>query len=305
MQGYDQFFKQARKASAQGQGARPQSARAQSTRVAQSGRKPRFTMSSAPETSPELKMKKILAAKMNEKKKLRASRRRPVPKGPLAAVVLGAVFATAGLLNPEAMDWVVEHVEIGVYGQAQAADTEKKGDQAEKQEGLGEKAADAKSADAAKAAAADGGTNGATKAEGVPDTRGWTQEELSFFNKLGERKRELDLREAELNKLEEELQKQRIELDEKIKQLEGTREQIAKTLKTRVDNDQAKVSKLVEVYSGMKPAQAAKVIETINEDLAVQVLDRMKKKSAANILNVMNADKAQRLSEMLAGYKRN
>jgi flagellar motility protein MotE (MotC chaperone) len=54
----------------------------------------------------------------------------------------------------------------------------------------------------------------------------------------------------------------------------------------------------------MKPQQAAKVFETIDEDLAVEVLTKMKKKSAADILNLLKADRAQSLSEKYAGYKR-
>jgi flagellar motility protein MotE (MotC chaperone) len=208
------------------------------------------------------------------------------------AVAVGLGFAASAILMPESLDWVMNHVEIGLYGEAVAAT-----DSGTAKE---EKAAAGTAKSPEKAA----GEKDVAKAGSMSDTRGWSQEELSFFNKLGERKRELDLREAELNKLEEELQKQRVELGEKLNQLEAMRSQIAQTLKSRVDNDQQKVSKLVEVYSGMKPSQAAKVMETINEELAVQVLDRMKKKSAADILNVMNADKAQRLSETLAGYKK-
>jgi flagellar motility protein MotE (MotC chaperone) len=54
----------------------------------------------------------------------------------------------------------------------------------------------------------------------------------------------------------------------------------------------------------MKPPQAAKIFETIDEDLAVQILGRMKKKSAADILNLMKPEKAQMFTENFAGYKR-
>ena len=134
--------------------------------------------------------------------------------------------------------------------------------------------------------------------------KSWSTDELSFFNKLNDRKKELDLREAELAKLEEELQKQKAELDDKIKQLETMRGDISKTLKTRVAVDQEKVEKLVQFYSTMKPPQAAKVIESLNEDLAVEVMDKMKKKNAAEIMNALDAKKARRLSELLTGYER-
>jgi flagellar motility protein MotE (MotC chaperone) len=104
--------------------------------------------------------------------------------------------------------------------------------------------------------------------------------------------------------LEAELQKRQGELEKKIRQLETMRDEISKTLKNRVTLDKEKVGKLVDFYSSMKPSAAAKVIETVNEDLAVEVLDHMKKKNAAEILDLMNPKKARRLSELLTGYER-
>lgn len=276
-QGYDKFFKQARKA-------------------AGVDKAPRFQVKpSSTKTqlgSPEAQIKKAMQRRISEKKAQRARAKAPFPVGAFVTVGVGLAVAVIAFVYPQSYEWVMNHVEIGVYGQAHAAD---------------QKAAKpADSAAAAKPAEEKAAVNsGETKVAEMPDTRGWTPEETSFFNKLSERKRELDMREAELAKLDEELQKQRVELDEKLKQLEATRKEIAQTLRSRVDNDTEKVNKLVDVYSGMKPQQAAKVIETVDEDLAIQILDRMKKKSAAEILNVMDAKKAQRLSEMLAGYKGN
>ncbi len=54
----------------------------------------------------------------------------------------------------------------------------------------------------------------------------------------------------------------------------------------------------------MKPQQAAKVFESMDEDLAIEILGRMKKKPAAEILNLVKSEKAQVLSEKYAGYKR-
>lgn len=297
MQGYDDFFKKARKAK--------QSFPVSPTRT---------------NDRPEARLKSMVESRVKAKRAQAMRRRQRLPVGALLAVSTGLAIAGTGYFMPDSVDWLLQNIEVGAFGEASAsADKKAPGGDAE---GSGESATGKKSgkktessSDKEKAAdsSAHGeektaGTSDTTKvekaAEGMPDTHRWSQEEISFFNKLSERKRELDLREAELNKLEEELQRQKVELEERLKKLEAMRSQIAQTLKARVDNDQTKVTKLVEVYSGMKPQQAAKVLETINEDLAIQVLDQMKKKSAADILNVMDAKKAQRLSEMLAGYKR-
>lgn len=129
-------------------------------------------------------------------------------------------------------------------------------------------------------------------------------ENLSHFGKLNERKIELDHREKELNELESELHEQRKEIEVRIKKLEDVRSQIGKVLKERVEIDEEKVKKLVEVYSNMKPQNAAEIISSLNEDLAVEILGRMKKKNAAEILNLLKPEKAQVLTEKFAGYKR-
>ncbi|MCB0356395.1 MAG: hypothetical protein KDD40_05275 [Bdellovibrionales bacterium] len=133
--------------------------------------------------------------------------------------------------------------------------------------------------------------------------KNWTDEELSHLSKLNERKVELDKREKELAKLEEELHKQKLEIEGRIKKLEELRSKISGVLKEKVEVDTQKVDKLVAFYSSMKPSSAAKIIENLNEDLAVEVLSKMKKKSAAEIMNLLKSDKAQALSEKFAGYK--
>lgn len=137
-----------------------------------------------------------------------------------------------------------------------------------------------------------------------PEEKSAVADELSHFDKLKQRKEELDQREKELTELEEELQRQKVELDKRITQLEGMRNQIGQTLKERVDVDQEKVNKLVDLYSNMKPKQAADIIGSINEELAVEVLAKMKKKNAAEVMNLLPQDKARILSEKYTGYRR-
>lgn len=199
------------------------------------------------------------------------------------------------------LETTIGRVQIGIFGQAQAADVKSANAGAEAKAKASASANPAAMATTASADSAHSGGDQAPKKK--LDVRQWTEEELSFFEKLNERKEALDRREAELAKLEEELQRQKGELDQKIKKLEAMRAEISETLKERVVQDQEKVAKLVDVYSNMKPSQAAKVIENLNEDLAVAVLDRMKKKNAADILNMMSSEKAKALSEMLTGYR--
>lgn len=287
MSGYDQFFKEAQKARGKGKTIRRPTAPSKKT---------------AKVETPEDRIRAELALRMQNKKRALKSKRAKFPVG--AAITAVAVFAI-GLVGymrsdliEDAMDNVFGHVEIGFFGSAEASapkdDQKNQKKHAEAKPTASKEAAPAKTAEHAESA----------NTEFVAHQPKSAAEEAKYFGKLSERKKELDLREAELAKLEEELHKRKQELDEKLKQLEAMRGEISKTLKTRVATDHEKVDKLVQVYSTMKPAQASKIIETLDEDLAVEILDNMKKKSAAEILNMMDAKKARKLSELLTGYER-
>lgn len=255
--------------------------------------RPKFTMKKKPE-APKPAAKAMSSDERTEQR-LRAAvnfqkpkKHNPFPWKAFAglAVTLGALGTY--LLNPEFVENMYSRIEVNAMGSASAADA---------------KAAEKSKATPAKAEKAAAGGEQANPDHGQ-DAKSAVPEDLSHFEKLKQRKDELDMREKELSELEEELQKQKVELDKRIGQLEDMRNQIAQILKDRVEVDQEKVTKLVDLYSNMKPKQAADVIGSINEDLAVEVLAKMKKKNAAEIMNLLPADKARTLSEKYTGYKR-
>ena len=86
--------------------------------------------------------------------------------------------------------------------------------------------------------------------------------------------------------------------------MDETRTGISNMLQERSTQDAEKVETLVQVYSNMKPSNAAKVLESLDEDLAVEIIGRMKKKNAAEVLNLMKPEKAQVFSEKFAGYRK-
>ncbi len=128
-------------------------------------------------------------------------------------------------------------------------------------------------------------------------------DEADYLFKLAERKKQLDAREEELNKYAAEMTKQREDIESKLKKLEETRLKISTALEDRIKVDDSKVDTLVQMYTNMKPQQAAKVFESLDEDLVIEILSRMKKKNAADILNLVKPEKAQVLAERYAGYR--
>jgi len=204
--------------------------------------------------------------------------------------IFGLMFLFMGLsaymIAPEFFDGLFDRVEIQAFSEANAKE--------------GQKTPPSKVEAAEKTASAQSQEEPNPEDKKAPSV----SEDTSYLSKLKERQAALDLREAELNQLEEELQKQKVEIGKRIEELTKIREEIASKLEDRVQADEGKVKKLVDLYSSMKPKQAAKIIESVNRDLAVEVLANMKKKSAADIMNVMDEKVARELSERLAGYKR-
>lgn len=267
--GYDQFFKNARKVADQNAG----------VKFTKNPASPRLHLDLASEDI-EQQIRRRMKMQAPKKRKKKTS----VPWKMIGVSFLGLMVAVWGFQNHEEVERIVKRVEITMTGEAAA------------------ESAPAKPAPEAKAT-----TTKEDSAEGAVETKSsaaMSAEELDHLTKLNDRKKELDAREEELNRQDAELQAQKVELDKRLKELEDMRGKISSMLEDRVKADDQKIDTLVQMYSNMKAPQAAKVFETMDEDLVVEILGRMKKKNAADIMNLLKPEKAQIISEKYAGYKR-
>jgi flagellar motility protein MotE (MotC chaperone) len=64
----------------------------------------------------------------------------------------------------------------------------------------------------------------------------------------------------------------------------------------------ANVESLATVYSKMKPADSAQIINAMDNELAVKIFLKMKPNKVAKILNIVNRNKAVKITEKLALY---
>lgn len=235
-----------------------------------------FNVSSGPrfEVTAE-QLEEHLRRKAGVKKAKR--KKKSFPWGVTLLSAMGALATGWAMLNADTLERTLKHVEISWIGSASASEEAPK------------KAAPAAAAEPAK--------------EGVP-AREPAATAIDHLSKLNDREKELDAKEQELTRQEGELAKMKEELEQRLKELDGMRAKISEMLQDRVKADESKVETLVQMYSNMKAPQAAKVFETMDEDLAVEILGRMKKKNAADIMNLLKPEKAQTFSEKYAGYKR-
>jgi|GEM_PF-671848 len=132
----------------------------------------------------------------------------------------------------------------------------------------------------------------------------YSESELAVLNSLSDRRKDLDTREAEVNRKEALLKAAETEVDKKISDLISIRKEIVDLLDKQQTVQEDRVKSLVKIYEGMKPAQAAKIFDTLDMDILLAVIGHMKEKKSSSILEYMSPDKARTVTIKLAAeYK--
>lgn len=114
-----------------------------------------------------------------------------------------------------------------------------------------------------------------------------------------ERAQALNAREQALDRKEAELKALEAELDGKLENLRALEIRMQKLIDSAGTIQDEKMAHLVDVYSNMKPKQAAQVLETLEESIAVRILAGMSGRKAGEILSSVRPDRAAFLSEAL------
>ena len=112
-------------------------------------------------------------------------------------------------------------------------------------------------------------------------------------------KEALERRQSELERRQDELNTLEARVDDKLEEMKALEGRIQMMLKDAQNVQDEKLRHLVDVYTNMRPKQAAQVLETLNEQTAVRILAGMRGRQAGEILTNVNPEKAAKLSEML------
>jgi flagellar motility protein MotE (MotC chaperone) len=107
--------------------------------------------------------------------------------------------------------------------------------------------------------------------------------------RVAAQKKLLDAREMELKTLQ-------TEVDKKLDELKRLREEVEVLVAQKDAEENARILELSKMYEKMEPAKAARVLTTLETELAVEILANMKQKSAGKILNNIEGEKAAALS---------
>lgn len=109
----------------------------------------------------------------------------------------------------------------------------------------------------------------------------------------------LNRKQDDLSRREQELKSLEQQVDAKLAQMQDLEARIKTMLKDAQGMKDEKLRHLVDVYTNMKAKQAAAVLETLDEKIAVRILAGMRGRQAGEILTFVQAEKAAKLSEAL------
>jgi flagellar motility protein MotE (MotC chaperone) len=118
----------------------------------------------------------------------------------------------------------------------------------------------------------------------------------AMIQELRRREQLLDRREQDLKALEQ-------RVDRKLAELREMESSVQKMLEEAQSVKDARIKHLIGVYSNMKPKEAAKVLETLDQDIAVKILSGMQGRTAGEILSFVDTERAAVLTETLTNLQ--
>jgi flagellar motility protein MotE (MotC chaperone) len=134
----------------------------------------------------------------------------------------------------------------------------------------------------------------------VDDADSSSAAEVEVLTSLSKRRSELDSREQDLNMQSNLIAAAEQRVDGKIASLKDLQTQMQTLLGQRDAADQAQINSLVKTYSSMKPADAARIFNALDETVELNVAALMKSDVLGAILAKMQPDVAQKLTVRLA-----
>lgn len=126
---------------------------------------------------------------------------------------------------------------------------------------------------------------------------------MELFEDLSKRRKGLEAQEKELAVREALLKAAEQEIDQKYKELVSLRSEIQDLLVEQTEEEKKRIQSLVKIYEGMKPKDAARIFNTLDLDVLLNVVSQMSERKSAPVIASMNPDRAQTLTIMLMEQK--
>ena len=125
--------------------------------------------------------------------------------------------------------------------------------------------------------------------------------EKALFERLGQRRDELQQRQREMEAREKLLEEQERRLDDKVGQGRAAEETAKReAAAAKVNAETTALKNLVIMYEGMKPKEAARVFDRLPMDVLLPIVTAMNARKMPDILAAMGNESAEKLTVALA-----
>lgn len=124
--------------------------------------------------------------------------------------------------------------------------------------------------------------------------------EFRLLQSLQERRQTLDSRERDIVTRENVLKAADGRIGERLTALKAVEGNIQKLLGQVDELEAARITSLVAVYEKMKPKDAARIMEGLDEEVLIKIAQRMKTQPMAMVLANMSGERARRITQRLA-----
>lgn len=211
---------------------------------------------------------------------------------PLVGVAVGGVLAINAMAGAKSLPDMLSGAKAFAEGVAKPEGKAAGNEGAPSAEGAGQPAA-AKAPQTLPRACA-------PSADALAKEAGLSPAELRVLQSLGARRGQLDQREQDIDVQLQLLAAAEAKLDAKMKALTGLKGDIQGLLGQVDAQKQAEVDRLVIVYQGMKPKDAAARMTLLSDEVRLPIAAKMKERTLAMILANMAPGDAKILTERLA-----
>ncbi len=123
---------------------------------------------------------------------------------------------------------------------------------------------------------------------------------MEMFSDLAKRRKDLESKEKELVMREALLKAAQTELEQKYTEMTAIKTDIETLLKAQTVQEDKRITSLVKIYEGMKAKDAARIFDSLEMDVLLQVVTKMSERKTAPILAAMDPEKARNLTILLA-----
>jgi flagellar motility protein MotE (MotC chaperone) len=136
--------------------------------------------------------------------------------------------------------------------------------------------------------------------EQLAQQAGISPAELRIIQSLSARRTELDVRDQDFATTLPLMVAAEQKLDAKVKALEALKAEMKQMLGQVDEREKAEIDRLVQVYSAMRPKEAAPVMATLEDRVRLPVAAAMRPRTLAAIMAQMTPAQAKELTEKLA-----